>query len=139
MNIMPWNPFQDVINTGKELSSFFPFKFGDIGIMPKMDMYQTDADVVIKAEIPGVSKEDLEVYVDENSVGISGQLKRDEQYKDENIYRVERSFGSFSRTIALPVEVKPDEVQAKYKDGVLSISIPKSNQKVQKKKKIDIN
>ncbi|MCX7747403.1 MAG: Hsp20/alpha crystallin family protein, partial [Clostridia bacterium] len=98
----------------------------------------TDTDVVVKAEIPGITKEDLNVYVDENSIRLSGQSKRDNEYKDENIYRTERYYGSFSRTIPLPVEIKSEQAKAEYKDGILSITVPKVEQAKAKGKRIDI-
>ena len=92
---------------------------------PRVDVYQTEEDVIVKAEIPGVSKEDLNVYVDENSIRLTGQTKRDERYKDENMYRTERFYGSFSRTIPLPVEVKSDRAKAEYKEGFCRLACQK--------------
>jgi HSP20 family protein len=92
---------------------------------PRVDLFQTDAEVVVKAEIPGVAKEDLNVYLDDKLIRIAGQIKRGNEFKDENIYRTERYYGSFSRTVPLPVEVKSDEARAEYKDGILSIKCPK--------------
>jgi HSP20 family protein len=74
-----------------------------------VDVYQTEKDVVVvKAEIPGVSKEDLKLSIDDNAVRISGQIKKEKEFSDENAYRTERYYGNFSRTIPLPVEVKAE-------------------------------
>lgn len=141
MSLVPWNPFREVDNFGKEISNFFDFSplrfFGGMN-SPRVDVYQTDADVIVKAEIPGISKEDLNVYVDENSIRLSGQSKRGNEYKDENIYRTERLYGSFSRTIPLPVKIKSDQAKAEYKDGILSITVPKVEVTNIKGKRIDI-
>jgi len=142
MDIRPWNPFGDIDNIGREINRFFDFMpsrlFGGLS-SPKVDIYQTENDVVVKAEIPGVSKEDLNVYIDENTIRISGQTKRENEVKDEDIYRSERFYGRFSRNIPLPVEVKSDEAKAEYKDGILSITVPKAEPSRTKGRRIDIH
>jgi len=123
-----------------EMNNFverLPFGLGRI-TDPRVDVYQTEKDVIVKAEIPGVSKEDLNVYIDENMIRLSGQTKRDEEYKDDNIYRSERYYGSFSRTIPLPVEVKSEKASAEYRDGILKISVPKAEPGKIKGRRIDI-
>ncbi len=76
-----------------------PFSFLGRQTSPRVDVYQTEKEVIIKAEIPGVSRDDLNVYIDEGSIRLTGQTRRDERYKDENMYRTERFYGSFARTI----------------------------------------
>jgi len=142
MSLVPWNPFRELDNFNKDVNSFFdlsPFRFFGGMNSPRVDVYQTENDIVVKAEIPGISKEDLNVYVDENSVRLSGQSKRDKEYNDENIYRTERYYGSFSRTIPLPAEVKPEQAKAEYKDGILSITVPKAEPAKSRGKRIDIH
>lgn len=141
MSLVPWNPFREMDNFSKDLNSMIdlpPFRFFGGMNTPRVDVFQTDTDVVVKAEIPGIRKEDLNVYVDENSIRLSGQSKRDNEYKDENIYRTERYYGKFSRTIPLPVEIKSDQAVAEYKDGILSITVPKVEPTKTKGKRIDI-
>lgn len=141
MSLIPWNPFREADNFSKDLGNFFdfsPFRYFGGMSSPRVDVYQTDTDVVVKAEIPGITKEDLNVYVDENSIRLSGQSKRDTEYKDENVYRTERFYGSFSRTIPLPVEIKSEQAKAEYKDGILSITVPKVEVTKIKGKRIDI-
>lgn len=141
MNLIPWNPFRDIDNVSKEMNTFFensPFGIFSRVTSPRIDVYQTENDIIVKAEIPGVSKEDLNVYVDENSIRLSGQTKRGNEYKDDNVYKTERYYGSFSRTIPLPVEVKSDQTKAEYKDGILSITVPKVEPTKMKGRKIDI-
>ncbi|NLY19492.1 MAG: Hsp20/alpha crystallin family protein [Clostridiaceae bacterium] len=141
MSLVPWDPFREMESFGRNIGNLFdfsPFRFFGGMNTPRVDVYQTDTDVVVKAEIPGITKEDLNVYVDENSIRLSGQSKRDNQYKDENIYRTERYYGSFSRTIPLPVEIKSEQAKAAYKDGILSVTLPKVEQSKPKGRKIDI-
>jgi len=106
---------------------------------PRIDVYQTDTDIVVKAEIPGISKDDLYIYADENTIRISGQSKRDNEFKDEHVYRNERYFGSFARTIPIPVEIKPEQAKAEYRDGILSITVPKAEPAKLKGRRIDIS
>ncbi|NMB95883.1 MAG: Hsp20/alpha crystallin family protein [Clostridiaceae bacterium] len=141
MSIVPWNPFKDMDSIGREVSSFFensPFAFLGKNTSPRVDVYQTENDVIVKAEIPGVSKEDLNIYIDENSIRLSGQAKKDTEFKDENVYRSERYYGSFSRTIPLPAEVKTEQAKAEYEDGILSIIVPRTEPAKMKGRKIDI-
>lgn len=140
MALVPWNPFREVDNIGREISNFFDYPsrlFGGFN-SPRVDVYQTENDVVVKAEIPGVSKEDLKLFIDEDSVRISGQAKKEKEFSDENVYRTERYYGNFSRTIPLPVEVKSENARAEYKDGILSVTVPKSEPSKVKGRKIDI-
>ena len=131
-----------LIIIGREINRFLDFMpsrlFGGIS-SPRVDIYQTENDVVVKVEIPGVSKEDLNLYIDENTIRLSGQTKREEELRDEDIYRSERFYGKFSRTIPLPVEVKSEQAKAEYKDGILSITIPKAEPSRSKGRRIDIH
>jgi len=138
MSLIPWNPFRDFENIGREGFFDIPSKFFSNSSSPRVDVYQTEDKVVVKAEIPGVSKEDLNVYVDENSIKLSGQTKKENKFKDENVFRTERYYGSFSRTIPLPAEVKSEQAEAEYKDGILSITVPKVEPSKVKGRKIDI-
>jgi len=142
MSLISWNPFREVDSISRDMETFFersPFGFFSRATAPRVDVFETEKDVVVKAEIPGVSKEDLNVYVDENSIRLSGETKRDTEYKNEHIYRTERYYASFSRTIPLPVEVKSEQAKAEYKDGILTVTVPKVETTQMKGKKIDIH
>ena len=136
-SLIPWNPFREMDRDG---NGFFdlPAKFFGNGNSPRVDVYQTDKDVVVKAEIPGVSKKDVNLYIDENSIRLSGQTKRENEFKEEDVYRTERYYGSFSRTIPFPVEVKSEEAKAEYRDGILTVTIPKAESSKSRGKRIDI-
>jgi len=140
MSLVEWNPFRELDNFGKEMGNWFerpPFRFLSAST-PKVDVYETDKDLIMKAEIPGVSKEDLNVYVDESTIRLSGQTKRNDEFKDDQIYRSERYYGSFSRTIPLPSEIDAEQVTAEYKDGILTIKAPKVEPSKTKSRRIDI-
>ncbi|HHV93812.1 MAG TPA: Hsp20/alpha crystallin family protein [Firmicutes bacterium] len=127
MSLTPWRPLRELSREMWEFLERGPFPYLGEGRVPKVDIYQTESEVIVSAEVPGVSKEDLQLYVDESSVRISGQMEQNKEFRDEHIYRTERQFGSFARTVSLPAEVKPDEARAEYKDGILSVRIPKKN------------
>lgn len=137
MSLIPWNPFREIDRDMFKFIENMPFSFGK-SASPRVDVYETDDKIVVKAEIPGVSKEDLNIYVNEKSIRLSGQTKRENEFNDENAYHSERYFGSFSRTIPLPVEVKSEEAEASYKDGILSITLPKAEPTKNRGRKIDI-
>jgi HSP20 family protein len=104
--------------------------------MPSLDVYEEKDTVVVKAELPGMKKEDIEVNLAGENLTIKGEKKEDKEVKEDNYYRRERSYGSFLRTVALPCEVKSDEIKASFKDGVLEILLPKTEEA--KKKAISV-
>ena len=96
--------------------------------MPAMDVYEEKDEVVVKAEVPGLSKEDLEVTLTESTLTLKGEKKKEEEIKEEHFYRSERSSGSFARSIELPSEVKTDQAKASFKNGILEIRLPKTEE-----------
>jgi len=104
--------------------------------MPSIDVYEEKESVVVKAELPGMTKEDIEVNLAGENLTIKGEKKEDTEVKEDNYYRRERSYGSFLRTVALPSEVKNDEIKASFKDGVLEIRMPKTEDA--KKKSVSV-
>jgi len=138
MSLIQWNPFREIDRDMFKFMENLPYGFSGRSISPRVDVYETDDKIVVKAEIPGVSKEDLNIYVNENSIRLSGQTKRESDFKDENAYHSERYYGSFSRTIPLPVEVKSEAANASYKDGILSITLPKAEPAKNRGRKIEI-
>lgn len=104
--------------------------------MPSLDVYEEKDSVVVKAELPGMNKEDLGVTLAGENLTIKGEKKEDKEVKEDAYYRRERSYGSFLRTVALPCDVKGDEIKASFKDGVLEIRVPKTEEA--KKKSIAV-
>jgi HSP20 family protein len=103
---------------------------------PPVDIYETAENLVIKAELPGLSTEDVSVRVDDNVLSIKGERKREVGVESEDYHVIERSYGHFRRSFVLPKNVDQEKVQAKFKDGILFIAIPKF--KTVKPKKIAI-
>ena len=105
---------------------------------PKMDVSETDKEFKITAELPGIDEKDIDVSVSNDMLTIKGEKKAEKEEKKSNYYRMERSYGSFQRSIPLPTEVEKDQVQASFKKGVLSIMLPKSERAVKESKKVTI-
>jgi HSP20 family protein len=105
---------------------------------PALDVYEEKDDVIVKAELPGLSKEDLEVNLTGSALTIKGEKKKEEEIKEKDYYRSERSYGSFIRSIELPCEVKADQVAASFKNGVLEIRLPKTEEAKKKEIRVKI-
>lgn len=105
-------------------------------ITPSVDIFEEAEDVVVKAELPGMKKEDIEVKLTDNTITISGEKKKEEKVEKKDYYRLERSYGSFCRAFSLPAEVQTDKAKAQFKDGILEVRIPKSEEAKRKEKKL---
>lgn len=95
------------------------------GRMPKVDIIDRDSEVVVKAELPGVKKEDIDISVSDNSVTIRGCTSHESEEEKGDYYRMEMSRGEFARTVTLPAEVDSDKAKASFSDGVLELTLPK--------------
>lgn len=107
-------------------------------LSPTVDIFEDAGDVVVKAELPGMKKDEIDVKLTEGAITISGEKKKEEKVEKKNYYRLERSFGSFSRSFNLPAEVQTDKARAQFKDGILEVRIPKTEEAKQKEKKVAI-
>jgi HSP20 family protein len=107
-------------------------------VSPSVDIYEEGETVVVKAELPGLKKGDIEVNIAEDTITISGEKKSEAKVEKKDFYRVERSFGSFSRTLRLPADTQTDKAKASFKDGILEVRIPKSAAARKKVKKITV-
>lgn len=101
--------------------------------MPSVDVSETAKEIIVNAEVPGVEAKDIDVSLDGNVLTIKGERKREHEEKGENFHRIERSYGSFYRSLQLPSEVDGDRIKATYKKGVLRISLPKTKKAAGKK------
>ncbi|HET6460600.1 MAG TPA: Hsp20/alpha crystallin family protein [Syntrophales bacterium] len=107
-------------------------------IVPDGDIFKSDGDVVMKAELPGMKKEDIEVTLSDNTITISREKKQEEALKKKDYHMVERSYGSFCRTPSIPKEVKADEAKSTFKDVVLEVRMHKSDKAKGKEVKVKI-
>ena len=105
---------------------------------PSVDIYEKGDEIVVKSDMPGMTKDDIEVNLTDDTITLSGERRKEEKVEEKNFYRLERSYGSFKRTFGLPTEVQSDKAKASFKDGVLEVKIPRSELAKQKEKKIKI-
>ncbi|MEW6448535.1 MAG: Hsp20/alpha crystallin family protein [Bacillota bacterium] len=130
--LLPWDPWREIREMRESLEKVFGkfpklFKEEQMGVwLPAVDVFEKDDNVVVKVDLPGVDKNNVKVLVTDEEVTIRGETKREEEVKEKNYYRSERAYGSFSRTVALPVAVERAKAKASFKDGVLEVVIPKA-------------
>jgi HSP20 family protein len=98
--------------------------FGREAWAPAVDVFQREKTLVVKAELPGLTEKDIEITVTDDSLTLSGEKREEKEVREEDFYRCERSYGRFSRTVALPAEVVTDKASATFKDGVLEVVLP---------------
>jgi HSP20 family protein len=107
-------------------------------VSPSIDIFTEGDNVVVKAELPGMKKEDIDVSLTEDTITISGEKKKEEKIEKKDYYSCERSYGSFKRSFSLPSEVQTEKASAKFKNGVLEIRIPKTEEAKKKEKKVTV-
>jgi HSP20 family protein len=139
-SLIPWRGEMDRLRNEMErlYDRFFdlrPFRrFTEEGEwMPTVDVSETAKEIIVNAEIPGVEAEDIDVNLVGDVLTIKGERKREYEEKEENFHKIERSYGSFYRSLRLPSEVDGDRIKASYKKGVLRISLPKTKKATAKK------
>ena len=126
------SPFNNngFLEPGRIFNQFFPRNFRDLweqkSFGPSIDMRETEKEIIIKADLPGVNQEDLDITVNENAVQLKGEVKQEENRNERGYHMTERRYGSFYRTIPLPSEVISEQATAKYRNGVLELTIPKT-------------
>ncbi len=135
-NMVRWDPFREMVSLREAMDSLFENALiqSDMGAQQRgpwglpLDVTENEDNIVVKASVPGVNPEDLDVTVNGDVLTIKGQVKSDEEKKSERYYLRERRFGSFERSFTLPAPVKPDAVEAEYQNGVLTLTLPKSEE-----------
>ena len=133
MALVRWDPTREIDslqgNMNQLFDRFFEGRAGNGSSMrrwiPAMDLIETDDNLVLRADLPGLSQDDLDIEIKDGVLTISGERRAEHEEKGEGFHRVERSFGSFSRSLSLPEAVDPEQVAADFKDGVLEVRIPK--------------
>jgi len=140
-------PFRDFEKMRREMDHFWDSFFDvesrrkgeDHGKwFPSLDVSETKNEIVVKAEVPGMDPKDIDISLSDGVLSIRGERKQEMEEKEENYHLVERSYGSFARSVGLPKEVKHDKISASYKNGVLRIVLPKSEEAKKKEVKIKV-
>jgi HSP20 family protein len=106
---------------------------------PAVDIFETEHEIVLKAELPDMNEKDIDVRVEKNTLTLSGERKYEKEFNEENALRTERYYGTFSRSFTLPNTVKLDAVKAEYKNGVLTVSLPKLEEAKPKQIKVAVS
>ena len=130
-SLMPWSGMTGLKqDMDRVLDRFFESRWEELPAlgdwMPKVDVSETKDSVVVKAETPGMEAKDIQVSLQENVLTITGEKKQEKEEKDERHHRVERSYGSFTRSMRLPAGVEAGKVNAAFKNGVLTVTLPKT-------------
>jgi len=122
----------DLARLHREMDDLFGAFFGDWPtfserrVWPAVDVADSENEIVVKAEVPGCKAEDIDISVHGNTLTIRGEKKAEEEKKEKGYYHLERSYGSFRRELSLPGDIDPDKIEAAYKNGVLTVTLPKS-------------
>lgn len=146
MTIQRWTPFRSWMDIQKEVSHLFDDVLAnterDVRSTPArwapiVDIYEDDGSVVLQVEVPGVKREDIDIQVADKRLTLRGKRQREENVKEESYQRAERYFGTFSRSFTLPQHVDVNQIKAGYEDGILTVTLPKTEEA--KPKKVSIN
>lgn len=137
MAIERWHPFTDLMSLRQAMDRLFEDSFvrpshalevlGEVAT-PALDVYQTPSEIVVKAALPGVKPEDVNIDITGETLTIKGESKAEQEVKREDYLHQERRYGAFSRSVALPGGLKPDKAEATMEDGVLTLTIPKAEE-----------
>ncbi len=134
MTLVKFNPFKELEllsermkNLFEDLPAVFSFDF-NTSFYPRVDISEDENNVYVTAEIPGVDKKDVKLTLQDNILTIEGEKKSEVKDEKKNYYRIERTYGSFCRSFALPAEVDPDKIKAKFENGMLMIEAAKKEQ-----------
>ena len=151
--VTPWRPFMDLARWDRDMERIMGDFFGRRPWWPErwfktegmeltapaVDLYEEKDDIVVKAELPGIEKNNIEVNLTDHTLTIKGEKKKEEEIKEENYYRAERSYGSFVRTLELPKDVHTDKVKATFNNGILEVRLPKTEEAKAKEVKVKVD
>jgi HSP20 family protein len=144
--IARWEPFRGVTTLQEQINRLFNDGFNRTGEQsslsawaPAVDIYETEQELVVKADLPDIDPKDLDIRVENNLLTIRGERKFEKKVSEENYLRVERSFGSFARSFTLANTVNTDAIKAEYQNGVLTLAIPKREEAKPKQIKVNVN
>lgn len=144
-DLSTWNPFSQLSSLRDEIDRLFESPLASLregtqflsGWTPPVDIFEDKDNLIVKAEVPGMKPEGIDVSLHEGVLTLSGERKSEEKYSDAETYRSERFLGRFQRTVTLPTPVDAEKVKASYEDGILKVILPKTEEA--KPKHIDVN
>lgn len=144
--ITRWDPFRNLLTLQEQMNRLFEDTFSRARAdesslaawVPPVDIYETETELVLKADLPDIQENDLDIRVENNMLTIRGERKFDQTVKEDNYLRVERAYGTFSRSFALPNIVNPDAIRAEYRNGVLEVRMPKREESKPKQIRVTV-
>jgi HSP20 family protein len=144
--ITRWDPFHNLSTLQGQVNRLFegslPSRSDQSALTtwaPAVDIYETENELVLKADLPDVNEKDLDIRIESNILTIKGERKFEQKVKEDNYLRVERTYGSFSRSFSLPSTVDNGSIKAEYKNGVLTVELPKRAESKPRQVKINVN
>ena len=151
MAIVRWEPFRDLLSLQDRMNRLFDESYRSTqrgtsddewalggSWAPAVDIYEHGTNIVLKAELPGVDPKDVDIRLENNVLSLRGQRKLEGEVKRESYHRVERSYGTFSRSFTLPTVVDQASIKAEFKDGMLQVTLPKREEAKPKQIQIDV-
>lgn len=144
--IAPWRPFRELERMRREMDkvwdSFFerrPTRVEEVAEwLPTLDVSETKDEYMVKAELPGIDPKDIDISLTNDLLTIKGEKKQEKEEKEENYHVIERTYGSFTRSVRLPGQVQSDKINANFKNGVLKVTLPKTEEAKKKEIKIKV-
>lgn len=145
--ITPLRPFRELERMRREMDRIWdsfveerPRRKGEEAaeLLPFLDFSETKNDLVVKAELPGIDPKDIDISLSEGVLTIKGEKKQEKEEKEENYHIIERSYGAFTRSVRLPRDVQSEKINASYKNGILKVTLPKSEEAKKKEIKIKV-
>ena len=142
-----WEPFREFTTLQDRVNRLFRESYGPEGreealtttnFAPPVDVYEDEHNVTLKIEVPGIDEKDIDVRIENNTLTVHGERKFEKEEKEENFRRVERQYGSFTRTFTLPTTVDAEKVQAHYDKGILKVALPKKAEAKPKQIKVNV-
>ncbi len=145
MSLVRWEPFRDLLALQDRLNRSFEATRQSgtteepLGTWaPAVDIYETEKEIVLKADLPGVNLSDVDIRLDNNVLSVRGERRFEKEVKEDNYHRVERAYGNFVRTFSLPNTVDPEKIEAAYDNGVLRVTMPKREEARPKQIKVNV-
>jgi len=147
MSLIRWDPFDDLASLRESMDKLFdefftrrPDRRGGVPVVwqPAIEAFETDHDVVVRAELPGIDPDQVDISVTEDTLTIKGEAKSEQEEKKRNYYRRELRYGAFVRSLTLPAGVQGDQAKASYKNGILEVRVPKSERAKPKTVKVEV-
>jgi HSP20 family protein len=138
-----WDPLREMESLQRRMSRLFeqmmPWEDGGLALLPSVEMDETAEEIHLKLEVPGLEAKDLDIEVSENSVSIAGERKEESKTEEKGIVRSEFHYGKFERIIPLTTRIKNDQVKAEYKNGILTLTLPKTEEEKHKVVKVEVS